>query len=125
MTISNRLGQTMSGPPPCLAGTEDVSALKDPSIERTKTRSLVSMMITRWAVISGAKSWDEIEGFGQALGERAPVVPRPPHGTPFHDTLDRVFAALAPYPFQAASGNRMMAVATVLPPRPPPWTAHP
>src|SRR5262245_33292911 len=79
------------------------AALPDPRHRAFRDHHLLGdiLVIALCAVLSGCGSWDDIAQFGRSkeawlrsLGLRLP------HGVPAHDTFNRVFAALAPRPFQ-------------------------
>lgn len=79
------------------------AAVPDPRVERTKEHLLLDIIVIAiCAVLCGADAWTEIEEFGRAKAaffRRFLVLPS---GIPSHDTFSRVFARIAPAPFQAA-----------------------
>jgi predicted transposase YbfD/YdcC len=79
------------------------AALPDPRHPAFRDHHLLGdvLVIALCAVLSGARSWDAIAGFGRSkevwlrsLGLALP------NGPPAHDTFNRVFAALDPVAFQ-------------------------
>jgi len=78
------------------------ASLEDPRVERTKRHPLVNILtIAIAAVICGAESWDEIAAFGEARADWFGTLLDLSHGTPSHDTFNRVFAALDRAQFEA------------------------
>src|SRR3954453_3241313 len=89
-------------PPPAPDGrlSTHFAALEDPRVERTKRPGLLAILtMALCAVIGGADSWVEIEGFGHAEEEWFASFLELPHGIPSHDTFGRVFARLDPEQF--------------------------
>lgn len=76
-------------------------ALSAPRSERTKRHDLLDIItIALCAVLGGADSGVELGLFGRA-GRAWPRTFRAlPHGIPSHDPFGRVFARLAPHPFE-------------------------
>jgi predicted transposase YbfD/YdcC len=76
--------------------------LTDPRSDHTQQHQLLdSVTIAVCGVICGAEGWAEIEQFGNAKLPWLRTFLALPHGIPSHDTVGRVFAALAPEQFQA------------------------
>jgi len=74
-----------------------VAAVEDPRVERTTWHALEAIVaIAVCAVICGADGWVEIAEFGKATEAWVATILDVPHGTPSHDTVGRVFAALDP-----------------------------
>jgi hypothetical protein len=70
--------------------------LKGPRVERRREHlqeEIVSIAIA--AILSGANGWNEIENYGKAKREWLRSLLRLPGGITSHDTINRVFAALA------------------------------
>jgi len=78
------------------------AALPDPRVDRTKRHQLLDIVtIAICAVLCGADTWVDVEGWGKAkLGWLRAWLDLP-HGVPSHDTFGRVFAALDPAAFEA------------------------
>ena len=71
--------------------------LRDPRVERTREHLLEEiLLITIAAVLSGAGSWNEIEGYGKAKRLWLKVFLKLPGGIPSHDTFNRVISGLDP-----------------------------
>jgi predicted transposase YbfD/YdcC len=86
--------------------------LPDPRMERTRQHSLLDILVlTLCAVISGANSFTEIEGYGRAKEDWLRTFLDLPNGIPSHDTLGRVFAALCPAALADAFRRWVAAVA--------------
>src|SRR5262249_16354641 len=99
------------------------AALPDPRHPAFRGRHRLGdiLVIALSAVLSGADSWDAIAAFGAAkqawlrsLGLELP------HGTPSHDTFNRLFAALDPLAFQHGFTSWINAVCAALGLRPAP-----
>jgi predicted transposase YbfD/YdcC len=87
--------------------------LPDPRVERTKRHQLLDIItIAVCAVVSGADTWVDVEGWGIAKQDWLTTFLELPGGIPSHDTFGRVFARLDPIAFE----RRFLAwVQTVLP----------
>jgi predicted transposase YbfD/YdcC len=71
--------------------------LRDPRVERTREHLLEEiLLITIAAVLSGAGSWNEIEGYGKAKCFWFKGFLKLPGGIPSHDTFNRVISGLDP-----------------------------
>jgi predicted transposase YbfD/YdcC len=71
--------------------------LRDPRVERTREHLLEEiLLITIAAVLSGAGSWNEIEGYGKAKRLWFKGFLKLPGGIPSHDTFNRVISGLDP-----------------------------
>lgn len=84
--------------------------LRDPRVMGRNRHSLEAILvIALCAVIAGAEDFQQIALFGQKrldwLRRFLPL----PHGTPSHDTFERVFARLNPLVFQECFANWMTA----------------
>lgn len=87
--------------------------LPDPRVERTKRHALLDIItIAVCAVVSGADTWVDVEGWGQAKADWLHTFLDLPNGIPSHDTFGRVFARLDPDAFERAF---LTWVQTVLP----------
>jgi predicted transposase YbfD/YdcC len=74
-----------------------VHMLEDPRIDRTKKHSLESIVIISiCAVASGAKSWVEIEDYGNSKFALVSKILELKNGIPSHDTFRRFFMILNP-----------------------------
>lgn len=74
-----------------------ISLIEDPRIDRTKKHSLETIMIIAiCAVICGAKSWNEIEVFGEMKIDFLNNFLSLENGVPSHDTFRRFFMLLKP-----------------------------
>jgi hypothetical protein len=106
----------MAEPSPVVALSEHFAGLEDRRVERTKLHPLLSIVvIALCAVRCGAESWDDIAEYGDTKQDWLVTFRELPNGVPYHDTLNRVFAALDPQQLQAWFRRWMQAVATVLP----------
>ena len=77
-----------------------LEALEDPRIDRTKKHALVDILIIAiCAAICGAKTWIDIQDFGNAKIEWFESFLDLEHGIPSHDTFRRVFMILNPESF--------------------------
>jgi predicted transposase YbfD/YdcC len=75
--------------------------LDDPRSDHTKLHGLLDLIaLTLCAVVSGADAWTEVEAYGWHKHDWLQTFLHLPNGIPSHDTLGRVFAALAPVAFQ-------------------------
>lgn len=71
--------------------------LRDPRVERTREHLLEEILLmVIAAVLSGAGSWNEIEGYGKAKCAWFKGFLRLPGGIPSHDTFNRVVSSLDP-----------------------------
>jgi predicted transposase YbfD/YdcC len=69
--------------------------LKDPRIDRTKKHELVDILVIAiCAAICGAKTWVDIEDFGNAKKDWFSSFLNLKHGIPSHDTFRRLFLIL-------------------------------
>ena len=49
------------------------ATLSEPRVERTRHHALLDLVvIARWAIISGAESWDDIADYGRRNHDRVP-----------------------------------------------------
>ena len=77
------------------------NSLPDPRVDRTKLHKLEDILtIAICAVICGAETWVDVADFGRAKESWLRTFLELPNGIPSHDTFDRVFAVLAPKPFE-------------------------
>jgi len=89
-------------PRPGCSLADHFGGLDDPRVDRAKRHVLLDIVtIAVCAVVCGADSWVEVEAFGKAKRGWLSTFLDLPHGTPSHDTLGRVFAALDPEQFRA------------------------
>ncbi|WP_439624924.1 ISAs1 family transposase [Gemmata sp.] len=87
-------------PNPDVSIARHFAGLPDPRIDRTRKHALGDILaIDLSAVISGADSWEKVEAFGEAKGDRLKRFLSLPNGIPSHDTCGRVFARLDPQAF--------------------------
>lgn len=71
------------------------SELRDPRVERTREHLLEEILLmVIAAVLSGAESWNEIEGYGKAKHLWFKSLLKLPGGIPSHDTFNRVISGL-------------------------------
>src|SRR5271167_628338 len=71
--------------------------LRDPRVERTREHLLEEILLmVIAAVLSGAGSWNEIEGYGKAKRLWFKGFLKLPGGIPSHDTFNRVISGLDP-----------------------------
>lgn len=77
------------------------SVLKDPRIERKKLHSLMDIMVlTIFAMLSGAEGWEAIEEFGHEKEEWLRKYIELKNGIPSHDCIAYVISLLSPNEFQ-------------------------
>lgn len=77
------------------------ASMKDPRINRKKLHLIEDIaFITIAAVLSGAKSWNDVEDYGNTKKEWLSSFLSLPNGIPSHDTFNRVFSALDPSVFE-------------------------
>jgi predicted transposase YbfD/YdcC len=77
------------------------SELRDPRVERTREHLLEEILLMALAaVLSGAGSWNEIEGYCKAKSLWLKSFLKLPGGIPSHDTFNRVISALDPAEFE-------------------------
>jgi predicted transposase YbfD/YdcC len=89
--------------------------LKDPRVTgRTKHLLIDIITITICAVICHCKDWQQIETFARCRHDWFKKFLRLPHGTPSHDTFERVFDQLDPGAFQACFRDWMNALHNAL-----------
>jgi predicted transposase YbfD/YdcC len=75
--------------------------LEDPRTAYLVEHPLIDIIaLTICAVICGAETWEDIEGYGQSKMEWLKTFLRLPNGIPSHDTIARVFALLEPNQLQ-------------------------
>ncbi len=73
------------------------STIKDERIDRAKKHKLIDIIVIAFcAVLCGAKSWHEIEDFGESRENWLRRFLELPNGIPSHDTFGRIFAMLDP-----------------------------
>jgi DDE_Tnp_1-associated len=88
---------------PIMALPDHFAAVDDPRVERTKLHRLGDMLvITLYAVLAGASSWDDIALFGETHHAWLATFLAFPYGIPSHDTFNRVCAAVNPAQFEEA-----------------------
>jgi hypothetical protein len=76
---------------------EAFSVLEDPRVERYKRHKLLDIIIlTIYAVISGAEGWEAIEQFGKEKQDWLRKWIELENGIPSHDCIARVIARLEP-----------------------------
>jgi len=86
--------------------------IEDPRMPRTRAHYLVDIIvITLFAVISGADSWLGIEAYGQAKEEWLKQFLSLANGIPSHDTFGRVFARLDPEKLETEFRNWVKTIA--------------
>lgn len=69
--------------------------MPNPRIERKKQHLLMDILvITLYAVICGATSWESIEDYGSNQEEWLKTFLVLPNGIPSHDTIARVFSPI-------------------------------
>lgn len=96
--------------------SEHFSEIKDPRIERKKLHKLIDIIsITLCAVITGAKSWLDIESFGQCKYKWFKSFLELPNGIPSHDTFNRVFSRINPQELEKCFSNWVKSISDLLP----------
>lgn len=76
-------------------------SLPDPRLDRCKRHELSDiLLLSLFAVLSGADSWTDIELFGKAHKSALRQVLKLPNGVPSHDTIGRVFSLLSARQFE-------------------------
>jgi predicted transposase YbfD/YdcC len=89
--------------------------LKDPRRAHRRLHHLQDILvIALCAVIAGAQDWQEIETFGRKRRDWLRRFLELPHGTPSHDTFERVFERLKPQAFQACLREWVQAITAAL-----------
>lgn len=84
------------------------AALPDPRIDRTKKHRLDDILvIALCGILSGMKSFEEIETFAECREDWLKSFLTLPNGIPSHDTIYRVFCALDAKVFAACFGRWM------------------
>lgn len=77
-----------------------LDALEDPRIDRTKKHALIDILVIAiCAAVCGAKTWTDIEDFGNAKLDWFETFLNLEHGIPSHDTFRRIFMILNPEDF--------------------------
>ena len=77
-----------------------LEALEDPRIDRTKKHELIDILIIAiCAAICGAKTWIDIQDFGESKKDWFSSFFNLEHGIPSHDTFRRLFLLLDPERF--------------------------
>ena len=95
--------------------SEHFSEIEDPRIERKKLHKLIDIItITLCAVITGAKSWLDIELFGQCKYNWFKSFLELPNGIPSHDTFNRVFTILDPKQLEKCFENWVKSIKSLL-----------
>ena len=96
--------------------SEHFSEIKDPRIERKKLHKLIDIItITLCAVIAGAKSWLDIESFGQCKYRWFKSFLELPNKIPSHDTFNRVFSRINPKELEKCFSNWVKSISNLLP----------
>jgi len=86
--------------------------LRDPRVERTREHLLEEiLLIAIAAVLSGAGSWNEIEGYGKAKRPWFKGFLQLPGGIPSHDTFNRVISALDPVEMEKGFADWVVSIA--------------
>ena len=89
-----------------------LAELKDPRVERTREHLLEEILLmTIAAVLSGAGSWNEIEGYCKAKRLWLKSFLKLPGGIPSHDTFNRVISALDPEQLETSFANWVASIA--------------
>ena len=93
---------------------EYFATVTDPRVERTKLHLLSDILVMAiCAVICGADTWVEMEGYGRAKEKGLQQFLPLPNGIPSHDTFARVLARLKPEEVQQCFLRWMQAVSEV------------
>ena len=96
--------------------SEYFAEIKDPRIERNKLHKLIDIIsITLCAVITGARSWLDIESFGQCKYKWFKSFLDLPNGIPSHDTFNRVFSRINPRELEKCFSNWVKSTSVLLP----------
>ncbi len=86
--------------------------LHDPRVERTREHLLEEILLMAIAaVLSGAGSWNEIEGYGRAKRLWFKGFMKLPGGIPSHDTFNRVISALDPAELEQGFADWVVSIA--------------
>jgi predicted transposase YbfD/YdcC len=86
--------------------------LRDPRVERTREHLLEEILLMAIAaVLSGAGSWTEIEGYGKAKRLWFKGFLKLPGGIPSHDTFNRVISALDPAEMERGFADWVVSIA--------------
>lgn len=86
--------------------------LRDTRINRRKRHMLINIVVIAiCAVVSGAEDWQQIEAFGKNRRDWLKGFLKLPHGTPSHDTFERVFDRIDPRAFQHGLQSWVAAIA--------------
>lgn len=81
---------------------ECFSILPDPRVERTRTHSLMEVLVIGFcATLAGGEGFNDMEEFGKDKEAWLKTFLDLPNGIPSHDTFNRVFQALDPEAFLA------------------------
>jgi predicted transposase YbfD/YdcC len=89
--------------------------LPDPRIDRHKQHQLVDIVVvTICSILCGAKSWVDVEEFGEAKLEWFRKFVKLANGIPSHDTIGRVFSLLSATEFEARIRQWMAEIVSVL-----------
>ena len=86
--------------------------LRDPRVERTREHLLEEILLMAIAaVLSGAGSWNEIEGYGKAKRPWFKGFLQLPGGVPSHDTFNWVISALDPAEMEKGFADWVVSIA--------------
>jgi predicted transposase YbfD/YdcC len=86
--------------------------LSDPRVERTREHLLEEILLMAIAaVLSGAGSWNETEGYGNAKRPWFKGFLKLPGGIPSHDTFNRVISALDPSELEQGFSDWVVSIA--------------
>lgn len=95
---------------------EQLSAITDPRINRTKDHELIDILVLAiCALLCRAETFNDMEDFGKAKEEWFRKFLSLRNGIPSHDTFNRVFQALDPKQFQDAFLNWTQSVRQAIP----------